>query len=191
MGKLCLYRKVRPSSQNMQKNTAFTWRSQGGRFHVDRCITMHRTLRKCQNIYACGCISISNRPISIANRIISIKNDLPGYLTWMQKVLFTFGYTNIGQAYPIGRLSSHNQSKVCKRSRRNFGPCKGLGLDYDKLLASSSWKQPLELYFEKIFDSLSNCRWSRARRSLLPKLRFCSIRERIPPLGPIQKTFYL
>ena len=38
---------------------------------------MHRTLRKCQSIYACGYISISNRPISITNRIISIKKWTP------------------------------------------------------------------------------------------------------------------
>ena len=48
-----------------KKTTAFTWCSEGGQFHRDIFIYMHRTLQKCQNICACGYISISNRTISI------------------------------------------------------------------------------------------------------------------------------
>ena len=82
--------KVRRSSQNTQKNTAFAWcSSQGGQFHRDRCIAMHRTLRKCQNIYACGFISITNRPISITNRMISIKK-WPPWLPHMNAKSFCF-----------------------------------------------------------------------------------------------------
>ena len=48
-----------------KKTTAFTWCSEGGQFHRDIFIYMHRTLQKCQNICACGYISITNRTISI------------------------------------------------------------------------------------------------------------------------------
>ena len=57
----------RLDAQAKYAKSAFTWHCQGGQFHREWCIAMHRTLRKFLNIYTGGYISITNTPISIKN----------------------------------------------------------------------------------------------------------------------------